>query len=229
MSLMSAHMDRELGYQELREVELHLEDCEACRAEYEALRATKELVGSLREAELPREFWAELRPRLGARGASTTRGIAAGLSRWVAPALAVVALVVAPLLWNAYRRGDVGTQAQSLADAIEPYFRDYVISEYDRPLSDKTSVGFVATAQAVTMYTADRLPSLEPRTLLTETGGVPDASLRLSGAAGAGGAVGFGSIGGVSVVSVVGGAGGAGSAGDPTATAVGYGVPSEPR
>lgn len=181
MSLLSAYIDRELGYDEFRQVELHVADCEACQAECNALKATKEFVGRLKAVELPRDFWPALRERLGAsaqahRQAYTrTRGsrgrgdilrpvsrlFLSPLARALAPALVAVVLVVLPLVWSAHRR-PAETQMYSQVDTIEPYFRDYIISEYDRPLSDRTSVGFVVTAQAVTMYAADQLGLTTP-------------------------------------------------------------------
>lgn len=187
MSLLSAYVDRELGYDELRQVELHLADCEACQAECNTLKATKECVGSLKAVELPRDFWPELRERLGASTIAHRRAYARNRSSlgrtgsfgplrplsglFLSPAarafvsalvaVTLVVLVVLPLVWGAHRR-PAETQMYSQVDTIEPYFRDYIISEYDRPLSDRTSVGFVVTAQAVTMYAADQFGLTAP-------------------------------------------------------------------
>ncbi len=182
MSLMSAYLDKELGFDEFRQVELHLAYCETCSQEYESLKATKDVLGTLRAAELPREFWPELRERLGACAAEQEKtcgarrdGLArrdrrrsilhpsmgAGLfsspiAKAVVPAFLVLLLAALPAAWSAHRRA-AEAEVCSWTDTIEPYFRDYIISEYDRPLSDKTSLGFVVTGQAVTMYTSDLL------------------------------------------------------------------------
>lgn len=209
MSLISAYLDKELGFDEFRQVELHLAYCEVCSQEYESLKATKELLGTLRAAELPREFWPELRERLGAvaaeegvapaaarssgsTGRSTAcrswwrtvaRGDLGGLGKslfWASmvkvfvPAFLVLALAALPMVWSTYRR-PAEAQVSSGINSIEPYFRDYVISEYDRPLSDKTSVGFVVTGQAVTMYTSDLL---EPSSLGASSKATRAGSLR---------------------------------------------------
>ncbi|MCR4403504.1 MAG: zf-HC2 domain-containing protein [Firmicutes bacterium] len=194
MSLMSAYLDKELGFDEFRQVELHLAFCEECSQEYESLRATKELLGTLKAAELPKEFWPELRERLGMVAAengfaasgerpSGSTGRSPSLGSWwktpghaeiggsgkrlfsiptlrvLVPAFLALALAAMPMVWNSYRKPAEAQVSSGIAgmDSIGPYFRDYVISEYDRPLSDKTSVGFVVTGQAVTMYTSDLL------------------------------------------------------------------------
>lgn len=207
MSLMSAYLDKELGFDEFRQVELHLAYCEACSQEYESLKATKELLGTLRAAELPREFWPELRERLGAvaaeervaparaKSSSSARQSSSRQSRWrgilrpasgggggslfsspmvkaLVPAFLVLVLATLSTVWSAHRR-PAEAQMSSRIDSIEPYFRDYVISEYDRPLSDKTSVGFVVTGQAVTMYTSDLLG---PSSKVTRASSLREAS-----------------------------------------------------
>ncbi len=176
ISLLSAYIDNELGYEEFRQVELHLVDCEACQAECRDLRAVKELMGTLKAAELPRDFWPGMRERLGARAPAPSRVGAegrgargrSGVSRWMpglflsplgralAPVLVVAMLVAIPLAWGAIKRPSQA-QAYSQSESIEPYFRAHVISEYDRPLSDKASVDFVVAAQAVTMYASDQI------------------------------------------------------------------------
>lgn len=215
MSLMSAYLDKELGFDEFRQVELHIAYCEACSQEYRSLKATKELLGTLKAAELPRDFWPELRERLGAVGAAeqaapahtksnhpshSTRqslwrriprpaaggsGARSGLfssptAKALVPAFLVLMLAALPVVWSAHRR-PAEAQTASRVDSIEPYFRDYVISEYDRPLSDKTSVGFVVTGQAVTMYTSDLLG---PSSKVTRAGNLREASPPQSSAPG---------------------------------------------
>jgi len=206
MSLISAYLDKELGFDEYRQVELHLACCEACSEEYEALKATQELLGTLQAAELPREFWPELREKLGrvaaeerssglARsgdspssprthepwwrglvlaGAGITKGslLSSAAVKGLVSAALVLLLATAPMVWSAHKRSSA-TEASSQIDSLEPYFHDYIISEYDRPLSDKTSVGFVVTGQAVTMYTSDLLG---PSTRVTQAGSLRDTS-----------------------------------------------------
>lgn len=46
-SLLSAYLDSELTGAEMLSVRDHLDRCDACREEYEALRETKRLVASL--------------------------------------------------------------------------------------------------------------------------------------------------------------------------------------
>jgi hypothetical protein len=53
---------------------------------------------------------------------------------------------------------------QAKTDLVEPYIREYIISELDRPFSDETSLGFVATGQAVSMYSSDLLEFYDPPT-----------------------------------------------------------------
>lgn len=154
MSLLSAYLDRELGHDELRQVELHLAGCDRCSAECRALRATRDLVGTLKSVPLPREFWPELRIRLSAGPAFHVFPFSC--TKVLVPAVLLLAMVVLPLALGARMRPSA-TRAHAQADTIETYFREHVISEYDRPLSDKTSIGFIATAQAVAMYSSDLL------------------------------------------------------------------------
>ncbi|MGE5594384.1 MAG: anti-sigma factor family protein [Betaproteobacteria bacterium] len=214
MSLISAYLDKELAFDEFRQVELHLASCETCSEEYETLKATQELLGTLKAAELPREFWPELREKLGrvaaeerssslARskgsasssrahgswwrgilfgGAGSTRGslFSSTAMKGLVSAALVLLLATAPMVWSAHRRSSA-TEVSSQIDSLEPYFHDYIISEYDRPLSDKTSIGFVVTGQAVTMYTSDLLG---PSSKVTQAGILKDASPSPSSAAG---------------------------------------------
>jgi hypothetical protein len=160
-SLLSAYLDRELAYHELRQVELHLMDCEICQEEYRSLRATKDLLGMLNTPELPREFWPELKERINSR---QRPGVYSGLLvRVLIPAAALFALAIMPLALATHTGASKGiTQAKT--DLVEPYIREYVISELDRPFSDKTSLGFVATGQAVSMYSSDLLDFYDPST-----------------------------------------------------------------
>jgi len=158
-SLLSAYLDRELDYHELRQVELHLMDCESCQEECRALRATKDLLGMLDTPELPREFWPELKERINSR--SRPRVYSGLLVRALVPAAALLALAILPLA-SATHTGTSKSMAQAKTDLVEPYIREYVISELDRPFSDKTSLGFVATGQAVSMYSSDLLEFYDP-------------------------------------------------------------------
>jgi len=53
---LSAYVDRELTGVEMLSIRNHLDDCDACRSEYEALCRMKMLLGRLREPELTPEF-----------------------------------------------------------------------------------------------------------------------------------------------------------------------------
>ncbi|NLA07348.1 MAG: hypothetical protein GX872_06920 [Firmicutes bacterium] len=153
-SLLSAYIDSELDYQELRQVELHLLDCTYCQEECRSLRATKDLLGMLESPQLPREFWPELKERINSH--SVSEFYRRLLVRVLVPACALLALAILPIALSSNTGASKGlTEAKT--DLVEPYIREYVISELDRPFSDKTSLGFVATAQAVTMYSSDLL------------------------------------------------------------------------
>ncbi len=160
VSLLSAYLDSELDYHELRQVELHLVDCESCQEECRALRATKDLLGVLDTPELPREFWPELKERISSRY-SRTQVYPGLLVRVLVPAAALLVLAILPLTLAIQTRASKG-MTQAKTDPVEPYVREYIISELDRPFSDKTSLGFVATGQAVSMYSSDLLSSYEP-------------------------------------------------------------------
>ena len=158
-SLLSAYLDRELDYHELRQVELHLLDCESCQEECRSLRATKDLLGMLDTPELPREFWPELKERINSH---SRPGFSSGLLvKVLVPAAALLALAILPLTLVT-RTGASKGMTQAKTDLVEPYIREYVISELDRPFSDKTSLGFVATGQAVSMYSSDLLEFYDP-------------------------------------------------------------------
>mgnify|MGYP000884855696 FL=1 len=153
-SLLSAYLDSELDYHELRQVELHLLDCSSCQRECRSLRATKDLLGTLESPPLPGEFWPELKERITSR--SVSRYYLRLLMKVLAPATALLVLAILPFAITTHEGASSG-QVEAKTDLIEPYIREYVISELDRPFSDKTSLGFVATAQAVTMYSSDFL------------------------------------------------------------------------
>jgi predicted anti-sigma-YlaC factor YlaD len=160
-SLLSAYLDRELDYHELRQVELHLADCVSCQEECQTLRATKDLLGMLDSPELPRDFWPELKERM--KLSSRPRVYRGLLVRMLVPAAALLALAILPLTF-ATHTGASKDMTQAKTDPVEPYIREYIISELDRPFSDKTSLGFVATGQAVSMYSSDLLRFDNPST-----------------------------------------------------------------
>jgi hypothetical protein len=116
-SLLSAYLDRELDYHELRQVELHLMDCESCQEECRSLRATKDLLGMLDTPELPREFWPELKERINSHSRS---GIYSGLLvKVLVPAAALLALTILPLTL-ATRTGASKGMTQAKTDLVEP-------------------------------------------------------------------------------------------------------------
>ena len=157
-SLLSAYLDKELAYHKLRQVELHLLDCEACQRECRALRRTKDLLGMLEEPELPREFWPELRERMSLH---PKRRLYPGfLLKALAPVAALLLLAILPFTLDSHIGASKDT-AVADTDLVEPYIREYVISGFDRPFSDKTSLGFVATDHAVSMYSSDLFSSYE--------------------------------------------------------------------
>jgi anti-sigma factor RsiW len=96
---LSAYIDRELTGVEMLHVRRHLDDCDRCRSEYEALCRMKTLLGGLRTAEPGPDFVAGTLRRwqgqqaLGGRRspAARRRALAAGrfrieaLSRWRLP------------------------------------------------------------------------------------------------------------------------------------------------
>lgn len=91
-----------LGEEERAAVALHLETCEACRAEAHGLEALLAAAADLpREIRPPRELWAGIDARLDAPEAVAPRAArrrpASGLPRWalVAAALALVVVTAA--------------------------------------------------------------------------------------------------------------------------------------
>lgn len=157
-SLLSAYLDRELDYHELRSVELHLIDCPSCQEECRTLRATKDLLGALDSPKLPREFWPELREKINSGSASDSYSRL--LVRVLIPVAALLVLAILPLASATHTKASKSlTQART--NLVEPYVREHIISELDRPFSDKTSLGFVAAGQAVTMYSSDFLESYD--------------------------------------------------------------------
>jgi len=153
-SLLSAYLDSELDCYELRQVELHLIDCPNCQEDCRSLRATKDLLGMLESPPLPGEFWPELKERINSQ--SMSRFYLRLLVRVLVPAAALFALAIMPLALATNAGTPKGT-TQAKTPLVEPYIREYIISELDRPFSDKTSLGFVAAGQAVTMYSSDLL------------------------------------------------------------------------
>lgn len=160
-SLLSAYLDSELDYYELRQVELHLADCACCQEECRSLRTTKSLLGMLESPQLPKEFWPELKQQMDT--GPTSWYYSRFLMKALVPAAALLVLAILPFAFTMFT-GDSNSQIEAQADLIEPYIREYIISELDRPFSDKTSLGFLATAQAVTMYSSDLLESYDPPT-----------------------------------------------------------------
>ncbi|MGE5576938.1 MAG: anti-sigma factor family protein [Syntrophothermus sp.] len=65
-NLLSAFLDRELCYEDDRKIRQHLAFCDSCNAEYEEIKAAKDLIGSLPSREMPAGFWLELHERLQA-------------------------------------------------------------------------------------------------------------------------------------------------------------------
>ncbi|NLS45032.1 MAG: hypothetical protein GX969_04760 [Firmicutes bacterium] len=151
-SLLSAYLDSELSSHEMRQIRLHLIDCETCKSEYESLRTTKDILGMLDSPSLPREFWPELRDRI--KSQPIPKSYSNLFMKLIIPAAAMVILAILPFVMATHTRASkdfISTKPNS----IEPYVREYIISELDRPFSDKTSLGFVAAGQAVTMYSSN--------------------------------------------------------------------------
>jgi len=69
---LSAYIDDELTPEQRREVELHLDGCEQCRAEYETHLAAWELAGDMRTEAAPEGLWNTIEAELQEQGRQAT-------------------------------------------------------------------------------------------------------------------------------------------------------------
>ena len=154
-SLLSAYLDRELDSYELRQIELHLLDCKSCKEECQTLRKTKNLLGILDSPKLPEEFWPELKDQINSPYPKP-KTYSRLFLKIIIPAAALLILAILPLTLIIQTKTSKGI-AKMQIDPVNAYIREYAISGLDRPFSDKTSLKFVATGQAVSMYSSDLL------------------------------------------------------------------------
>lgn len=114
-SLLSAYLDGELSPREHLDVQGHLQDCPACAASLESLKATCALIADLPEIVPPPSFHAALSERVRAEAAAVRRSNVAGggrsrlspvlenwgaaVRRWNYRGVAVAAALVVLVLW----------------------------------------------------------------------------------------------------------------------------------
>ena len=67
---LSSYLDDELSVEERLEIEAHLEDCEGCRAEFEAHQSAWEVAGGLQAGAAPDGLWRGVEANLEEEGSS---------------------------------------------------------------------------------------------------------------------------------------------------------------
>lgn len=131
-------------------VRAHLEACEACRAQAEAVRRIRgELAGLPGEAAPPPEVWAAVEARLSHRDTGGTTADSRGARRFslaqVAAAVVLVSVLSGGLVWSAVRGGPLGDPASAGGNGsgsvagpayVRPAALTEVDSEYARAVAD---------------------------------------------------------------------------------------------
>ncbi len=153
--LLSAYLDRELGPAETAAVQEHLLDCASCRAAYEGLRTTKELLGELPVAEPPAGFWAAVRaPWLDRRAAAARiRGVFGRRVAWAsAAAVLALALAATPLVKGTIDR----LHASEIG--VDLYVRQHAQAMGAEPFTDRAYLG-LTTGDADLVLSGDAPPA----------------------------------------------------------------------
>ena len=139
--LLSAYLDGELLPAEAAAVQDHLLECAPCRAAYEGLRITKDLLGQLPVAEPPAEFWVAVRrpppTRAVAPVAWWTPTLQRGLLGGVAAALVVLALALIPMI-----KGTVD-RLHAAEIGVDLYVREHALQMSTEPLADRAYLGLI--------------------------------------------------------------------------------------
>ncbi|HHV62388.1 MAG TPA: hypothetical protein GXX51_07095 [Firmicutes bacterium] len=147
-SLLSAYIDREVTADEERVIRFHLADCEECAREYEALKTTKNLAGSLPSLDIPPGFWSELRLKLQGETRPprynpvkvfsypplrvlVPLGIAAGLAAFS---------IIFPLLAIS-KPPQPGQQV-----LVDQYLKEHMAWDHTRPFSNDTALTYMLTS-----------------------------------------------------------------------------------
>jgi len=139
--LLSAYLDGELLPAEAAAVQDHLLECAPCRAAYEGLRITKDLLGQLPVAEPPAEFWAAVRrpppSRAGARISWWTPALQRSVLGGLAAALIVLALALVPMI-----KGTVD-RLHAAEIGVDLYVREHALQMSTEPLADRAYLGVI--------------------------------------------------------------------------------------
>jgi hypothetical protein len=69
---LTAYIDDEVTSEVRREIEMHLDECEACRQEYESHLASWEVAGNMRTEAVPDDLWQAVEAELQAKGGGGT-------------------------------------------------------------------------------------------------------------------------------------------------------------
>ena len=69
---LTAYIDDEVTSEVRREIEVHLDECEACRQEYETHLASWEVAGNMRTEAVPDDLWQAVEAELQAKGGGGT-------------------------------------------------------------------------------------------------------------------------------------------------------------
>jgi anti-sigma factor RsiW len=139
--LLSAYLDGELLPAEAAAVQDHLLECAPCRAAYERLRITKDLLGQLPVAEPPAEFWVAVRrppaTEAVARASWWTPTLQRGVLGGVAAALIVLTLALIPMI-----KGTVD-RLHAAEIGVDLYVREHALQMSTEPLADRAYLGLI--------------------------------------------------------------------------------------
>lgn len=103
---LSAYLDHHLNGRDMASIWKHLQACSSCRAQEAQLRQLVQLLKKMARPQAPSGFWAETHRRLREQAQVASRHASWSGIPWRSLVLpAIVALLVAIVLWNVWPSG----------------------------------------------------------------------------------------------------------------------------
>lgn len=136
----------------MAEVRGHLAECEDCRRDLEALRATRDLVRRLQPPPLPADFGATLWQRIERE--RPRRGVL-GLLRTPRPALAVAVMLVVILLAGVPVMKGRLDRLRAAEVGPDVFVRAYAPAAAEDPFADRAMLGLISSDAALRLVGED--------------------------------------------------------------------------
>jgi predicted anti-sigma-YlaC factor YlaD len=132
-ALFSAYHDQTLADEDRGRVDRHLNECAACRAEYDSLRRTLNALSGLHKMAAPETFEGQVEQTIHRRSAGRFFGRKAFGDRVPFELLAAVALVVLVALYVVVRMSDTGAVRINPSPRSVPTVPDEARTAVPRP------------------------------------------------------------------------------------------------